>query len=188
MTALNSHFQRVQGAEREDLHYLDPGKGWIPWITRFNQRLKQGDPILVTKNIYDEELDVRNGDLGMISEVFQRASVEGWFGVAVINGERKAINRELLQVLDLGYAITIHKSQGSQWHTVFSVVPREAQQMLDSSLIYTAATRPTDRLILVADRLCLHEAVKAGNSANRRHVDLGNKLAKLAEVRVNESA
>lgn len=188
VTSLNTHFQKILGSERDDLYYLDPAKGWIPWITRFNQRLKQGDPILVTKNIYDDELDVRNGDLGMISEVFQRVSAEGWFGVAEINGESKGINQELLEVLDLGYAITIHKAQGSQWHTVFSVITREARRMLDASLVYTAATRPTDRLILVADTLCLHEAVRAGNSANRRHVDLGNKLTKLAGVRINESA
>mgnify|MGYP006397582113 FL=1 len=47
VTALNSHFQQVQGTERDDLHYLEPGKGWIPWITSHNQRLKQGDPCLL---------------------------------------------------------------------------------------------------------------------------------------------
>lgn len=182
VTTLNSHFQQVQGSIREDLHYLDPGKGWIPWITGHNQRLKQGDPVLVTKNIYDDEVDVRNGDLGIITKVFSAISPNGWCGVAEINGEVKGINQELLEVLDLGYAITIHKAQGSQWHTVFSVVMREARQMLDTSLVYTAATRPTDRLILVADPLCLRETIKGGNSASRRQVDLGSKLAKLAEA------
>lgn len=186
--SLNAHFQRILGSERDDLHYLDPANGWIPWITRFNQRLKQGDPILVTKNIYDEELDVRNGDLGMIREVFQRVSEDGWFGVAEINGQRKGINQELLEVLDLGFAITVHKAQGSQWHTVFSVVTREARHMLDASLVYTAATRPTDCLILVADPLCLQEAIKAGNSASRRQVDLGRKLEKFAQTRLREPA
>ncbi len=60
--------------------------------------------------------------------------------------------------------------------------------MLDASLIYTAATRPTDRLILVADPLCLGEAIKGGNSASRRDVDLGRKLAKLVEACIQQRA
>lgn len=179
VTRLNGHFQEVAGYSREDLYYLDPTKGWIPWITRHNQRIKLGDPILVTENIYDDELDVRNGDLGTVTEVFPAISPEGWYGKAVINGQTKGISQDLLEVLDLGYAITIHKSQGSQWHTVFSLVHRDAKHMLDRSLVYTAATRPTDRLVLVADTLCLEWAIKAGNSANRRRVDIRNKLAGL---------
>ncbi|ABM19381.1 AAA family ATPase [Marinobacter nauticus] len=186
VTSLNTHFQKILGSERDDLHYLDPVKGWIPWITRFKQRLKLGDPVLVTRNIYDDELDVRNGDLGIITEVFQSVSAEGWSGVVYINGERKGINQELLEVLDLGYAISIHKAQGSQWHTVFSVVTSEARRMLDASMVYTAATRPTDRLILVTDAHSLRGAVSAGNSASRRHVDLGRKLAMCAQTQFRD--
>jgi len=187
VTTLNSHFQRVQGLDRSDLHYLDPGKGWIPWITRHNQRLKQGDPILVTANIYSDDLDVRNGDLGVVKEVFSRISTEGWYGLAEINGEVKGISQALVEVLDLGYAITFHKAQGSQWQTVFSVVTQEARYMLDASMVYTASTRPTNRLILVADPICLREAVRAGNSASRRQVDLGRKLAKFAHTQLVET-
>jgi exodeoxyribonuclease V alpha subunit len=188
VTALNSHFQKVQGSERDDLHYLEPGKGWMPWITRHNQRLKLGDPVLVTKNIYDDEVDVRNGDLGIITEVFSSMSPAGWYGVAEINGEVKGINQALLEVLDLGYAITIHKAQGSQWHTVFSVVTWEARYMLDASLVYTAATRPSNRLILMADPLCLRESITSGNSASRRQVDLSRKLAKIDEPGLRDFA
>ena len=148
--------------------------------------MKLGDPVLVTRNIYDDELDVRNGDLGIITEVFQSVSAEGWSGVVYINGERKGINQELLEVLDLGYAISIHKAQGSQWHTVFSVVTSEARRMLDASMVYTAATRPTDRLILVTDAHSLRGAVSAGNSASRRHVDLGRKLAMCAQTQFRD--
>ncbi|KAE8438444.1 AAA family ATPase [Vreelandella piezotolerans] len=183
VTALNDHFQSVQGAERADLHYLDPAKGWVPWVTLYNQRLKQGDLIMVTEDIYDDSLDVRDGDLGVITEVYPTISSEGWYGVAEINGEMKGINQTLLEVLDLSYSITVHEAQGTQWHTVFSVVTREAQQMLDASLIYTASTRPTDCLVIVADLDCLQDAVKAGNSANWRQVDIGKKLAKLSQTR-----
>lgn len=179
VAGLNEHFQKIQGPDRPDLHYLDPSKGWIPWVNRDNQRLKEGDPILVTKNIYDIDLNVRNGDLGVVTKVFDHASDEGWSGLAEINSEIKGINHSLLEVLDLGYAITIHKAQGSQWTTVFSVVTQEAQNMLDASLIYTAATRPTKRLVLIADAICVQDAIKAGNTASRKHVDLGNKIAKL---------
>ncbi len=86
VTSLNTHFQKILGSERDDLHYLDPVKGWIPWITRFKQRLKLGDPVLVTRNIYDDELDVRNGDLG------SRAAGSVGFGVCHFHSQSTGLS------------------------------------------------------------------------------------------------
>lgn len=48
------------------------------------------------------------------------------------------VTAELLEKLQLGYAITIHKSQGSQWPNCFVMLPNEAERMIDQTLLYTA--------------------------------------------------
>jgi exodeoxyribonuclease V alpha subunit len=119
-----------------------------------DQRDYVGRPVLVTENDY--ELGLYNGDTGVI---VQRA---GQHPSAVF--ERGA---ELLSVspLRLGgvetvYAMTIHKSQGSQFDTVAVLLPAPSSRILTRELLYTAVTRARRELILVGTEETVRRAVQ----------------------------
>lgn len=180
--ALNQHFQSVVGSDRLAVHYADSERGWIPWITASKSKLRLGDPVLVTRNLYDERIDVRNGDLGVITAIYDAPASDDSMGMVLVNGNQVPLNFDLLCYLELGYAITIHKAQGSQWPNVFAVVPDYADHMLDATLIYTAATRPVERLILVGNPDALARGIKRGNAATKRLVGLEHRINYAAQL------
>tara|TARA_R110000822_G_scaffold16293_1_gene55465 strand:- start:639 stop:1028 length:390 start_codon:yes stop_codon:yes gene_type:complete len=125
---------------------------------------------MVIRNDY--EADIRNGDLGEITDVYT-APQEGVYGVMNIDGKLVEITDETITNIELGYAITIHKSQGSQWPKCILLLPKYASRMTDQSLIYTAITRPSKELVLIGDSALIHSAIKKGNSASKRLTNIG---------------
>ena len=180
---INQVLQGHIGKDRLALSYVDETRGWIPWASERGEMLLEGDPILITENNYDEDADLRNGDLGVISEVYQEPDEDGCLGELIINGEKMAISRDLLEKVGLGYAVTVHKSQGSQWHTCIVTLPKEGLAMTDKTLIYTAATRATDRLIMMGDFRVVENAVAKGAVALRRDTNLKGRLAQAFDMR-----
>ena len=133
--------------------------------------------MLVVANNYDEEADLRNGDLGIVTEVFDKPNEEtGAVGVLEVNGAAIFVTPAILDKLQLGYAVTIHKSQGSQWPTCFVMLPTEASRMIDQTLVYTAVTRPTDRLVLMGDAGVVEQAVRRGSIALERKTCLRERI------------
>jgi exodeoxyribonuclease V alpha subunit len=177
---INVQIQLAVGIERPELYYNDPQRGWIPWITRNDTTLLEGDPILVIANNYDTNANIRNGDLGVIKQVYD-SPTNGSFGVLEINGELIQINQNVLDKLELGYAVTIHKSQGSEWPTAFVMLPSEAIHMIDQSLIYTAATRPSQRLVLMGDKTVVEQAIKVGATALNRRTCITKRMLYLVK-------
>lgn len=173
--ALNGLIQshRDTTERHPELHYSDDLRGWIPWVTCRGARLHQGDQVMVTANDYDS--DIRNGDLGTILEVYPEARHEV-LGLMELNGRVVEITADLLETLDLGYAITIHKSQGSQWPTCILLLPGYVPNMLDQSLLYTAITRPAERLLVLGDRSLILRALSRGSVAAHRKTNLENLL------------
>jgi exodeoxyribonuclease V alpha subunit len=118
------------------------------------QRDFVGRPLLVTENDY--ELGLYNGDTGVI--------VQGESGQASAAFER---GRELLHFspLRLGaaqtvYAMTVHKSQGSQFDTAAVLLPSSSSRILTRELLYTAVTRARRELILVGSEDAVRRAVE----------------------------
>lgn len=179
---INKRLQTHIGLSRKALSYSDDSKGLIPWITSNGTRLLLGDPVLVTKNMYEKDINIRNGDLGIITKVFDDNSKKGVLGIMSIDGRLVDITYDVVSCLQLGYAITIHKSQGSQWETCFIMLPKEAIRMTDQSLLYTASTRPTKTLVLIGERSVIENAIKLGAAANKRRTFLAERLALVTEV------
>jgi exodeoxyribonuclease V alpha subunit len=119
-----------------------------------DQRDYVGRPLLVTENDY--ELGLYNGDTGVI--------VQGASGQASAAFER---GRELMHFspLRLGavetvYAMTVHKSQGSQFDTAAVLLPSSGSRILTRELLYTAVTRARRELILVGSEDAVRRAVE----------------------------
>lgn len=137
-----------------------------------------GDPIVCTKNL--REMGLQNGSLGRITTLeeppTQHSSGDKHDEVTVLawadwdDGERRAITSDLLQHLDLAYALTIHKAQGSEWPIV--IVPIVRSRLLDRSLIYTAVTRARRQVLLLGDELAAKAAVTNNTRASRRSTGL----------------
>jgi exodeoxyribonuclease V alpha subunit len=93
----------------------------------------------------------------------------GW--VLWDDGERRPVLESMLDDLELGYAITVHKAQGSQWPRV--IVAVTGSRMLDRTLIYTAMTRAQSQVIIVGDPVAARKAVEGLPRAHTRNVGLG---------------
>ena len=131
--------------------------------------------VLITKNSYDA--DVRNGDIGKITEVNEQPTEEGACGVLEINGRSLWITEDLLSKMSLGYAVTIHKSQGSEWQNVIVVLNKAGASMMDKTMLYTAATRAKQKLVICSNNeASIADAVKRGSLALNRNVNLDHFL------------
>ena len=95
----------------------------------------EGDPIIYLVNDYRKEL--WNGSLGRIEKVLNSKGRQAI--LCSLDGARREIPEEDFYHLDLAYAITVHKAQGSQFKRV--IVPIVRTRLLDRTLIYTALTR-----------------------------------------------
>ncbi len=114
-----------------------------------------GRPLLVTQNDYG--LRLFNGDTGVVVAVGGGGRVRAVF-------ERRGALLELsptrLAAVDTVYAMTVHKSQGSQFDTVAVVLPDPASPILTRELLYTAVTRARRRLILAGTPETIRAAVE----------------------------
>ena len=131
-------------------------------IERFQTTFRVGDKVIQTRNNYEK--DVFNGDIGHIAEITTEPST---IYVAFSGNHRVDYEPSELDELQLAYAITIHKSQGSEFPAV--VIPLASQHyvMLQRNLIYTAITRGKRLVILVGDKASLDRAVRNSESSKR---------------------
>jgi len=167
---LNTVMQRKLGYDRPVVRFATDD-GDIDFVNFQGNKYYLGDPILITKNDYD--IGVRNGDLGTIAEIFDEMTDDGLLGFVNMDGRMIDLNFALLEKMSLGYAITIHKAQGSQWESVVLVLDRAAKLMLDKTLLYTGATRAQKKLIVCCEDMDLiQQAVDRGSIALQRKTNL----------------
>lgn len=123
-----------------------------------------GDRVIHRRNNY--ELGVFNGDIGTILDIDNE---EITCKVAFSPDNREVLyKRENIQELDLAYAITIHKSQGSEFQVVIIPVLTQHFKMLFRNLIYTGLTRARHLAVLVGTRKALAMAVKNRDTSRRQ--------------------
>lgn len=112
-----------------------------------------GRPLLVTENDY--ELRLYNGDTGVVVQT----NPEHVSAAFERRGEILEISPARLAAVDTVYAMTIHKSQGSQFETAAVLLPAPTSRILTRELLYTAATRARELLILAGTEETIRAAV-----------------------------
>ena len=131
-------------------------------IERFGSVFRTGDKVIQTRNNYEKE--IFNGDIGHIAEITAEPT-----SIYVVFDGHQRVHYEPgeLDELQLAYAITIHKSQGSEFPAV--VIPLASQHyiLLQRNLLYTAITRGKRLVILVGEKRALDLAVQNSDSAHR---------------------
>lgn len=139
------------------LNPLAPGA--VELVLSDEKRLRVGDKVIVTKNEYD--LGVFNGDTGVIEKVDDGGtSKKKRVAVQMDDDKRVVFEREHLGILQLAYAISVHKSQGSEYPVVVIPVHTSDSFMLFRQLLYTALTRAKERVWMVGERKALARAIR----------------------------
>jgi exodeoxyribonuclease V alpha subunit len=126
------------------------------------RNLATGDRVILIRN--DHERGLMNGELGTV----QHAGLEGGFRVKFDGGESHDFDVEEASSFLRAYAITAHRSQGSQYDTVILVMHGQQRAMLDRSVLYTAWTRAKTKLILVGEESAMRAAVGRTRGADRQ--------------------
>ena len=150
--------------ERFHRRYAEAGHGELRAF--FGRRFSVGEPAIFGRNDYRAGLF--NGLLGHVTAIDI-----GEHTVKVIfdgDAEPKTLTDEHLVDLDLAYAVTCHKCQGSSAKRV--VIPIYGSRLLDRSWLYTAVTRAEQQVVLVGDREAFRAAVAKPPSAERRKTGL----------------
>ena len=134
-----------------------------------NHHLFKLDKIMQIKNNYEK--DVYNGDIGLVKEIDNNKKV------VLIDFERKIVSYDFQQLdeLTLAYAISIHKSQGSEYPVVIICLHTSHYILLQRNLIYTALTRAKKLAIIVGTKKAMQIAINNVN-VKIRYTGLRDKM------------
>ncbi len=131
--------------------------------------LRVGDKVLQSRNDYDRE--VWNGDVGEVAAIDPEGpAVEVFFDERRVRYEGEALGD-----LELAYAMSIHKSQGSEYPAVVITLLPQHFVLLRRNLIYTAITRGKKLVVLVGSERAIRRAVETAD-AERRYTRLRERL------------
>jgi exodeoxyribonuclease V alpha subunit len=144
------------------------------YLTRSGMTYRQNDKVIQIKNNYEKE--VFNGDIGII----QKVDWEGRTLSVQFDDRLIEYNGTELDELTLAYATTIHKSQGSEYPIVVTLVLMTHYVMLQRNMLYTGITRAKKLLVLIGSKKALHYAV-SNVTVSSRNTRLAERLRDLTE-------
>jgi len=148
---------------------LNPTRPEEPVVQKFGWTFRARDKVIQTENDYDKE--VFNGDIGQILKI------DPMEREVVIRFDQREVPYDFgeLDEISLAYAITIHKSQGSEFPVVVIPLATQHYLLLQRNLIYTGLTRGKKLVMLVGQKKALAMAVK-NNRTEQRFSGLGARL------------
>lgn len=125
----------------------------------------KGDKVINTKNNYETQPNIFNGNMGEVVAIdpYENKLVVDFYNIGEVVIEGKALNN-----IELGYAITTHKAQGSTIPYVVSCIDYSHYVMLNRQQVYTMITRAKRKEILVFETRAFNRAIKTNNVVNKR--------------------
>lgn len=150
--------------------HLNPLRYNQPEYRSGSRLFRPGDRVMQLRNNYDKE--VFNGDIGRISLIDLEE------GEVKVEFEGRPVSYEFsdLDELTLAYALTVHKSQGSEYPVVVLPMLTQHYMMLQRNLLYTGITRAKKMVVIVGTRKAIAMAVK-NNKITARWTALAQRLA-----------
>ncbi|NOD62720.1 AAA family ATPase [Ruegeria sp. HKCCD6109] len=173
---------RNSGTDRDDMQIIVPTNREIGMINSFfhqralkmqprlwpsTEHIGEGEPVIWTVN--DTQRGLTNGALGRVISV-DDSRIE-----VVLDGVTHELAANDGQYLQLAYAISVHKAQGSQWRRV--IIPIFRSKIVDRSLIYTALTRAQEQVIFMGSLDAMETAVERLPAAEMRQCGFGRWLS-----------
>ena len=169
--------------------YLNPASSDKKEYLNGEVLFREGDKVMQVKNNYqleweivskygipiDKGVGVFNGDMGIVREINQYAET-----LVVEYDECKKITYPFVQLdeLELAYAITIHKSQGSEYPAVIIPILTGPRMLFNRNLLYTGVTRAKNCVTLLGSRNMISEMI-ANQSEQKRFTGLCNRLMEI---------
>ena len=162
---------------QEALNPRTPGKREILWGERV---FRVGDRIMQTRNDYDvvwQKDDgtvgtgMFNGDVGRIAEI----DAGGEWLALDFDGRKAPYSVEMLSEIDLAYAQTVHKAQGSEYRCVVLAAMPSAPSLMVRGVLYTALTRARELLVIVGDDAAIR-SMAANDKQQKRYSGLKWRL------------
>jgi len=141
---------------------LNPPRDGAAEIARGERAFRLGDKVMQLRNDYDR--GVYNGDIGVIAQVDADA---GSLRVDFPDGRTADYDRPELDQLVHAYAVSVHKSQGSEYPAVVVPIATQHYMMLQRSLLYTAVTRGKQLVVLVGSKKAIGMAVRNATARQR---------------------
>ena len=151
--AINDHLQKLWNPKSPNKKEIEGNESIY----------REKDKVIQLSNMKDES--VFNGDIGIIDRIKLLGNKELYIDY---DGNLVKYTKSMLQNFTLGYAISIHKSQGSEFDTVLIPFTFDYRKMLYRKLIYTGVTRCKKKLILVGDINALEQAIRNNQEQKRR--------------------
>lgn len=128
---------------------------------------RENNRVIFTKNNYEK--GYYNGDMGYVNRILKNGFT------VILNEQEIRVTGECLNDVSLAYAISIHKSQGSEANTIYILLSDEFENMLDKNLLFTAVTRAKSCVHILYVNSALYNAVNTCR-VNRRHTGLEDRL------------
>lgn len=118
-----------------------------------------------------------NGDVGIIQHIYEDEDGTVYFNIKWDNGNEVDVSKEEMSSITLAYAMSIHKSQGSEYDTVIIPMLKDQSKcpLFKRNLLYTGVTRAKQKVVIVGDKYTFNKCIKENDAIKRRSF-LANRL------------